>query len=120
MILDKFTLKGKNGIITGAARGIGKGIAKAFMQVGARIVIADIRARLCEETAEELSKKYKTDAYAYPADVSDTTALDNLVSFAMEKFGRLDFLVNNAGIVKVSHAIEHLPHQVQFQVQILA
>ncbi|URZ87664.1 acetoin reductase [Floricoccus penangensis] len=90
----------KVAIITGAARGIGKGIAKQLVQDGYDVVIADYDLKTAQETAEELkSKGYK--AIAVQGDVSDAQAHKDFVKAAVDNFGRLDTYVNNAGLCQV-------------------
>jgi len=98
MILDKFSLKGKSGIVTGASRGIGKGIAEALVQAGANLAIAARDVSALEKAAEEL-RKYGTDVIAVRTDVSLKADVENLVAKALERFGRIDFLFNNAGVI---------------------
>lgn len=93
-------LKGKVAVVTGAARGIGKAIAEKLAEAGATIVVSDIIVEAGQETARELSEKYGVEAIFAEANV--TLAEDNkrLVDTAVEKFGSIDIMVNNAGITK--------------------
>ena len=91
-------LKGKNAVITGATRGIGRAIALAYAKNGANIVFAyhsntEMANTLCKEL-EELG----AGAVGIQCDVSDFTAAKQLTDACKEKFGSLDILVNNAGI----------------------
>ena len=79
-------------IVTGASRGIGRGIAEEL--AGSHAVIATYRGR--RDAAEELQSK--TGCEIFQCDISSRTDRENLIAFAREKFGRLDLLVNNAGI----------------------
>lgn len=96
-------LKDKTIIITGAARGIGAAIAERLAREGAHIVLCDI-----DETAGEATTA-RLGAFArirfVPCDVSDAAAADRLIATALAAFGRIDGLVNNAGIV---HAADFL------------
>jgi 3-oxoacyl-[acyl-carrier protein] reductase len=93
-------LKGKVAVVTGAARGIGKAIAEKLAEAGATIVVSDIIVEAGQETAKELSEKYGVEAIFAEANV--TLAEDNkrLVDTAVEKFGSIDIMVNNAGVTK--------------------
>ena len=91
----KINLDGKVAIITGAAGGIGKGIAKAFLQNSAKVVIADIQDALGEQTVAELAEFGKC-IYIH-ADVTDIDQADSLVATTKQQFGRIDIFVNNAG-----------------------
>ncbi len=87
-------LAGRVALITGAGRGIGKAIAQGFADSGARVAVNDIDAVAAALAAGTLPGE----ANAYPADVSDPTAVQQMVEQVVADFGRLDFLVNNAGI----------------------
>ena len=87
-------LDGKVAVITGAANGIGRGIAEAFVDEGARVVIADVDAAAGEEVAGKLG-----DVAAFArTDVSDPESLAAAVDLAVTRFGAIDVMVNNAGI----------------------
>ncbi|EFO33289.1 L-iditol 2-dehydrogenase [Roseibium sp. TrichSKD4] len=87
-------LAGKNALITGAARGIGLAFAKAYVQEGARVAIADINVELAREAAEEIGAS----AIAVEMDVTDQTSIDAAVSATVEAFGQIDILINNAAL----------------------
>jgi 3alpha(or 20beta)-hydroxysteroid dehydrogenase len=93
--LASFRLENQVTVVTGGARGIGAGIVRRFVQEGARVVFSDLLNEEGKGLEEELGKNvafYQADA----ASASDTEALMN---FAVEHFGRLDCVVNNAGNV---------------------
>ena len=91
-------LKGKVAIVTGASRGIGKALAATAAGLGANLVIGARNAGPLQETADELAKKYKVEVLAVPCDVTKLEDLENLVNKAKEKFGKIDILINNAGV----------------------
>jgi len=93
-------LKGKVAVITGSARGIGKAIAEKLAEAGATIIISDIMEELGVATAKEISEKYKVETLFIPANVTLSEDNQNLVNTAVEKFGSIDIMVNNAGITK--------------------
>jgi 3-oxoacyl-[acyl-carrier protein] reductase len=91
------SLKNKTAIVTGAGRGIGRGIALALAQEGCNVIVSDIDQANCCAVAEELEKLGVKDA-GVKCDVSKKAEVENLFSCTMKKFGKLDILVNNAGI----------------------
>lgn len=96
--------EGKVAIVTGAARGIGKAIARKLADNGCHIVISDILADEAEATAKELSGAgIKT--LAVKTDISKKEDIDTLISKTEEAFGTIDYLVNNAGITRDNLAI---------------
>ena len=90
-------LKDKVAIITGAAHGIGKAYARRFAAEGAHVVIADIDAAGGEATAKAIIDAGGS-AWARSTDVRSFPELEDLVRETMEKFGRIDVLLNNAAI----------------------
>lgn len=90
-------LKDKVAIVTGARRGIGRGIAIVLAKEGCNVVVSDINQEDCEKVVEEIEKG-DAKGLAIKCDVSSKKEVDNLISKTIEKFGKLDILVNNAGI----------------------
>ena len=86
-------LKDKVAIITGAASGFGEGMARRFAEEGARIVVADLNSRGAERVAAEIGDA----AIAVTTDVSLKSEFDEMVGKALDAFGRIDIMVNNAG-----------------------
>ena len=82
-------------VITGSSRGIGLGIANELLKNGFTVVLS---ARKISEEVELLKKKYSDKVYFIPCDISDLQSVENLVSEVKEKFGKIDLLVNNAGV----------------------
>ncbi|KAK3310956.1 uncharacterized protein B0T15DRAFT_56994 [Chaetomium strumarium] len=91
--------EGKTVIITGAAGGLGKAIADAFLAAGANVVICDVNPQRISTAEEEWTKSHAGKFLAQQTDVSDEAAVQKLVDAAVAKFGRLDVLVNNAGVM---------------------
>ena len=88
-------LKDKVAIVTGSARGLGKGIAIKLAEEGAKVVIADMAG--AEETAKEISDNGGT-ATAFQVNVAKQDEVQALVKYAIDTYGTLDIMVNNAGI----------------------
>ena len=89
-------LAGKITIVTGAAQGFGKGIAEELYAEGATIIIADMNLPLAEAVAAEMGER----AWAIAVNVSDEESCANMVAQTVEKFGGLDLMVANAGVVR--------------------
>ena len=89
-------LAGKITIVTGAAQGFGKGIAEELYKEGATVVIADMNLPLAQQVAAEMGER----AYAIAVNVSDEQSAADMVSETVEKFGGLDIMVANAGVVR--------------------
>jgi 3-oxoacyl-[acyl-carrier protein] reductase len=86
-------LKDKVAIITGAASGFGEGMAKRFAEEGAKVVVADLNTKGAERVAAEIGDA----AISVTTDVSLRSEFDEMVRAAMNAFGRIDIMVNNAG-----------------------
>jgi 7-alpha-hydroxysteroid dehydrogenase len=96
MILDKFRLTDQVAVVTGAGRGIGAASAIALAEAGADIVISARTREQLEEISARIEGAGRT-AAVVPADLSDLSSVESLVSVAKERFGRLDIVVNNVG-----------------------
>ena len=97
MIPIEEEMKGKVAIITGATTGIGFGCAKVFSEAGMNVVMAARRKEKGEAAAAELNAAGKGECTFFQCDVSDPDQVKALIDFAVEKYGRLDTMVNNAG-----------------------
>ena len=87
-------LSGKFALVTGAGRGIGAATAEKLTAAGARVLVNDLDPDVAAEVASRLDG-----AVAYPADLTEAAAADELVEFALSAFGSLDIVVNNAGYI---------------------
>jgi len=90
-------LKGRVSFVTGASRGLGEAIGSRFAQEGAPLVLAARDVEACERHAEELRARGH-EALAVRCDVVDGASVSRAVALAVERFGRIDVLVNNAGL----------------------
>jgi len=88
-------LEGKVAIITGGASGIGEGTVRRFIEEGAKCVVADIQGDLATSIAEEVGEN----ASAFALDVADEKQVEECVDFAVDTYGKLDVMFNNAGIL---------------------
>jgi 3-oxoacyl-[acyl-carrier protein] reductase len=92
-------LKDKVCIITGSARGIGYAIAEEFAKNGAKIVLSDVLENALDDSVKRLSET-GADVFGAVADVTDSDQVSTLVKSVTEKYGRIDVLVNNAGVTR--------------------
>lgn len=96
MLLDKFSLKGRVALITGAGKGIGAGIVSAFAEMGADVICVARSQEDIDNVAAQ-ARAMGVNAYAYSCDVTDENALKALAASIQNDIGKLDILVNNAG-----------------------
>lgn len=99
------SLNGKTAIVTGGAKGIGKGIAYRLAEAGAKVLIADIDEAGAQATAAELTQHGWT-AQPYGINLVEEDQIKRLVEFCQQQFGSIDILVNNAGIYPMFSALE--------------
>ena len=92
-------LEGKVAIVTGGASGLGEGLARRFAAEGAKVLIGDVDS----DAGVALAADIGADAHFVEADVSDTAQVSGLVSTAVERFGGLHVMVNNAGVSGTMH-----------------
>ncbi|HAZ09835.1 MAG: 3-oxoacyl-[acyl-carrier-protein] reductase [Omnitrophica bacterium GWA2_41_15] len=95
----ELVLEGKLAIITGGARGIGKEIAMLFAKEGANIAICDVNLEEAEKTAKEIQDLGR-ESLAFKVDVTDQSQIHGMVDKILDKFNKIDILINNAGITK--------------------
>jgi NAD(P)-dependent dehydrogenase (short-subunit alcohol dehydrogenase family) len=93
-----FDLSGKVAVVTGGSRGLGREMVHAFAAQGADVAVVSRKSADCEATAAEVRERYGRRAIALPTNVSDWTQCDILVEQVYNAFGRVDVLVNNAGL----------------------
>lgn len=109
-VMDLFDTTGKVVIVTGASSGLGVSFARGFAEAGADVVLAARRAEKLADTAaavEELGRK----ALVVPADVADPEQCQRVVDATMETFGKVDVLINNAGVGTAYPATRETPEQ---------
>ena len=91
-------LEGKVALVTGATRGLGLAIAQALAAEGASVVVSSRKADACEEVATAIADAYGVQTWALPLHMGEWDAVEPAVAAVVERFGRLDVVVNNAGI----------------------
>jgi NAD(P)-dependent dehydrogenase (short-subunit alcohol dehydrogenase family) len=109
-IMDRFRLDGKVAIVTGASSGLGVAFAQALAEAGADLVLAARRVEKLEQT-RELVEAAGQRALVVATDVAEPEDATNLVQRAMDEFGRVDVLLNNAGIGTAVPATRETPDQ---------
>jgi len=105
---NMFSLEGKKGFITGSSRGIGKTIARAFIELGADVAILGSHLDTAREAAEELANG-RSKVIAYQCDVADPDSVSAMIAAYEKDYGTIDFAVNNAGIFTGEPALEISP-----------
>ncbi len=104
MILDKFSLAGKVAIVTGASRGLGAGMAEGLAEAGADVLVVASSARI-NETAAKISAMGRKGA-ALQLDLTDVKNVPKVIDAALQNFGKIDILINCAGIIRRAPAVE--------------
>src|SRR4051812_1128300 len=103
-------MEGKVALVTGASGGIGLAAGRRVAGAGGRVVLSARRAALINEEAERLNAA-GFQALAVPADVTDTDQVNAMIARTVEHFGRLDYAVNNAGIINERTPAHEIPEQ---------
>jgi 3-oxoacyl-[acyl-carrier protein] reductase len=103
-------LANKVAIVTGGAKGIGRGIALKFAEEGASVAIADINGEAANKTLAEINKKGR-DGLALQCDATNGPQVRDAVAKVMTKFSRIDILVNNAGGLPSRFPVEEMPDE---------
>lgn len=99
-------LANRTAVITGGARGIGLAVAEAMIREGARVIVADVDAAAGAASASALESIAPDRAFAIAADVTDEASIEALADAAEERFGIVDIIVANAGIVHLRQALD--------------
>ena len=113
-----FDLKGQVAIVTGCSTGLGVQMAKALANQGANIVCLARRKEKVDENAAEIAKEFGVETLGVSCDITDTAKVAESVKEIMDKFGRIDILINNAGTGAVANAEDITDEQFDQEVQI--
>lgn len=98
-----FNLNNKVALVTGAAQGIGKAIVEMYAKKGANIILVDLLESV-HDGAKDIADAYKVKTVSFVADITDKKKVENFVAKSIEDMGRIDILVNSAGIVMLDAA----------------
>ena len=105
MTKNYFDLAGQVAIVTGASGGLGVQMAKALANQGAKIVVMARRQEKIDAVAAEIAEEFGVETLAIRCDITDTENVDAAVAEVVEKLGRIDILINNAGTGAVAPTI---------------
>ena len=94
--------EGKTAIITGAANGIGAEISRLYAQEGAKVVLADLALEKAQEVADAIVKESGSEAIAVKCNVASKEEVQNVVDICVEKFGKVDIIVDNVDMDELS------------------
>jgi gluconate 5-dehydrogenase len=117
-ILDLFKLNGKTALVIGGNRGLGLAMAKALAEAGANISIGSRDEKVNQEAVDLLKSAYKVDSICSYCDVTDETSVKNTVKNTVDEFGKIDILINSAGI-NIRGAIEDVSFEDFNKVQLV-
>ncbi|OGU82818.1 MAG: short-chain dehydrogenase, partial [Ignavibacteria bacterium RBG_16_35_7] len=95
-MLKEGSLEGKVILITGGGTGLGKAMGKYFLELGAKLIITSRKLKVLQKTTEEIFNVTKNEVFPFACDVSDFKQVEGLLKASIEKFGKVDVLVNNA------------------------
>lgn len=104
-----FDLTGKNALVTGSSKGIGKAIAEGLAQQGANVVISSRKADVCEATTAEINAKGGGKAVTIPCNISHKDQLETLVKETHDQLGQIDILVCNAAVNPFYGSLGEIP-----------
>ncbi len=113
-----FDLTGRVAIVTGASGGLGVQMAKALASQGANIVVMARRQQQIDEVAAQIAEEFGVETLAIRCDITDTANVDAAVAQVVERFGRIDVLINNAGTGAVAPAEDITDAQFDGEMQI--
>jgi len=115
-VMDSFSLEGRIAVVTGGSRGLGRGIARGLREAGARLLLVARHEKDLSDAVQGLDPAGEGTALSCPADVTKPGDIDRIFARAVEAFGRVDILVNAAGVNLRKPAVEYTPEDWDFVV----
>ena len=109
--MTSFDLTGRVALVTGATRGLGRAMVDGFAQAGADVIVVSRKADACEQVAKQLAADYGVETLPRAAHVGRWAELDGLVEDAYDRFGRVDVLVNNAGMSPLYDSVDSVSEE---------
>ena len=106
MNLERFSLQGRNALVTGSRTGLGKAMAIGLAEAGANVVVHGSKPDGLEQTAREVGS-HQGKVASMVADVADPASCAELIEFTVRELGSIDILINNAGIIRRAPAVEY-------------
>ncbi len=100
-----FDLTGKTAIVTGGTKGLGLAIVQALSSVGAQVVVVSRNAHDCKRVAQDLEDKGRK-AFGFACDITQSENIQDLIDNTLQQYGRIDILINNAGVAVTKPAVE--------------
>lgn len=113
-----FDLTGQVAVVTGCSTGLGVQMAKALANQGAKIVPVARRQELIEQVAKDIADEFGVETFAVRCDITDTDMVNSMVKQVLDKFGRIDILINNAGTGAVAPAEDITDEQFMNEINI--
>jgi len=105
-----YSLEGRTAIVTGGGQGLGEAICKSLAREGMSVTVADINIEAAENISSFIQKEYNTETFSFKVDVTRSDQVKEMVKKSVDKFGKLDVMVSNAGIL-ISHEITEFPEE---------
>lgn len=106
-------IKGNVAIVTGAGEGIGYAVAELLARAGAKVVLNDLSREKAETATQKINDLYSSGCLAFSGDAGDISTIDSLVNFTQENFGKVNFIVPNAGITLFGNFLDFTPDSFQ-------
>lgn len=108
--MDDLDMTGKVVLVTGGSRGLGRAMSLGFARHGANVAIVSRKLDSCEETAKEV-EAFGVQAFPYAAHAADWDGLDEMVNAVYDKFGKVDVLINNAGMSPLYPSLDEVTEE---------